>query len=605
MQRCFTSRRQSPSMVFSAKHLLNAPGTLVIDSLSGLANSNPRVKLDVQNKVLYQADINRSQVQIICGGGAGHEPAHAGFVGKGMLSAAVSGNIFASPNANQVLRAIELVDAPTLIVIKNYTGDILNFGLAKEKYLATHAEHADRVKFLVVGDDVSVTRTQGGLVGRRGLAGTVLVYKIAGALAAQGASLEQVHGYAQWLVNNMGTIGVGLDHCHVPGTDAREGHLNADEIEIGMGIHNEPGYQRLSPIPPLKELIPQLLDFVTSTSDKERVFVPFTGQGDSVVLLVNNLGAISPLELGAITKEATAAVTARGLKLERVISGTFMTSLNMPGFSLTILLLPRHGQPGSLASAEDILKLLDAPTDAPGWSWHACAPPNIDSHEQSSTTSGADEVAQPLTKLPATDKAKFDAAVRNACDALIAVEGEITRLDSIAGDGDCGLTLRSGAQGVLGEIKKGTVSGDDVIKSIISIAQACEKNMDGTSGALYSIWFSSLAQGLQTTKSNVADLKTWTEALSSTLDKLYTYTPARAPSRTLVDPLDAFVNALRGGKSIQESADAAAKATDATKDLPARAGRATYVESERLKGVIDPGAFGLKVILEQIAKAAA
>ncbi|KZV94602.1 dihydroxyacetone kinase [Exidia glandulosa HHB12029] len=591
-----------------AKHLLNAPGTLVTDALEGLTRTNPRVQLDVQNKVLYQTDLDRSKVALICGGGAGHEPAHAGFVGKGILTAAVSGNIFASPNASQVLRAIELVDTDTLIIIKNYTGDILNFGLAREKYLALHPERADRVKFLVVGDDVSVTRSQGGLVGRRGLAGTVLVYKIAGALAARGAPLQKVNAVAEWVASRLGTIGAGLDHCHVPGTEAREGHLGADEIEIGMGIHNESGYQRVTPIPPLKELIPNLLDLITSTSDKERSFVPFGqdgGKGDKVVLLVNNLGGLSELELSGIAQEATVAAHTRGLTLERVIVGTFMTSLNMPGFSLTILLLPRDGEDAP-ASAKEIVELLDEPADAPGWSWMPRAPPNMGT--TAAPTAGKDAIAEELKrakKLPASDPAAFDKAVRAACDALVAAEGEITELDSIAGDGDCGITLRNGAQGVLEQIDRDTVSGTDVVSAVISIAQACEAKMDGTSGALYSIWFSALAQGLQSssTDAKVADATVWRKALSSALEKLYTYTPARPPSRTLVDPLDAFVQTLSQNAGLREATDAAGKAAEKTKELPARAGRATYVESERLKGIMDPGAMGLKVAFEAIATA--
>lgn len=587
-------------MGFSTKHLLNAPASLVTEALQGLARTNPNVKLDVQNKVLYQADQDRSKVALICGGGAGHEPAHAGFVGKGVLTAAVSGNIFASPNASQVLRAIELVNTDTLIIIKNYTGDILNFGLAREKYLALHPESADRVKFLVVDDDVAVTRSQGGLVGRRGLAGTVFVYKIAGALAERGAPLEKVHAVAQWVTKNLGTIGAGLEHCHVPGTEAREGHLNADEIEIGMGIHNEPGYQRVSPIPPLNELLPNLLDLITNTSDKERAFVPFSANGgDSVVLLVNNLGGLSELELLGITHEATSAVKARGLTLERVIVGTFMTSLNMPGFSLTLLRLPRDGDDAPV-SAKEIVDLLAEPCDAPGWSWSAHVPPKFDSEQDISQA--PTEASKSARSLAAADPAVFEKAIKDACNALVENEREITRLDSIAGDGDCGLTLRSGAQGVLEQIEQGHISGKDVVRSVINISQACEAKMDGTSGALYSIWFSALAQGLQASKSEVADTKTWAQALNSALEKLYTYTPARPPSRTLVDPLDAFVRSLASSSDVQVAAIAAAKAAEATSNLAPRAGRATYVESERLKGIMDPGAMGLKVILEAIAR---
>lgn len=178
----------------------------------------------------------------------------------------------------------------------------------------------------------------------RGLAGTVLVYKIAGALAERGGGLDEVHNVAEWVSKNVGTIGVGLEHCHVslfnivrnhqvlstltqaqvPGTAAAQSHLSGSEIEIGMGIHNEPGNRRLSPIPPLNELVKQLLENVMSTTDPERSFIPFKGNGDKVVLLVNNLGGVSELELGGLVSEATNGLQERGAIIERVISGTFM-----------------------------------------------------------------------------------------------------------------------------------------------------------------------------------------------------------------------------------------------------------------------------------------
>ncbi|KAG8902809.1 Dihydroxyacetone kinase 2, partial [Tulasnella sp. 408] len=214
------------------KHLTNDPATLVVDSLKGLCLLNPHVCVDEKYKVLYKRSPPQDQVSLISGGGSGHEPAHAGFVGDGMLSAAVCGNIFASPNAAQIRRAIELVGNPkgTLIVVKNYTGDALNFGLASEQYKAAGGKGDVRV--LIVGDDVAVGRTQGGLVGRRGLAGTILVYKIASALSRSGASLDEVEAVGKQVAENIGTIGVGLEHCHVPGTEEAESHLGADEIEL-------------------------------------------------------------------------------------------------------------------------------------------------------------------------------------------------------------------------------------------------------------------------------------------------------------------------------------------------------------------------------------
>ncbi|KAH9840217.1 dihydroxyacetone kinase [Rhodofomes roseus] len=591
-------------MSVQSKHFLNAPENLVVESLQGLCALNPQIALDVADKVVYVAKQDRSKVALICGGGSGHEPAHAGYVGDGMLTAAACGTVFASPNTSQVRRAIDLVENEqgTVIIVKNYTGDILNFGLAKEQYAAQHPEKSDKVKFVIVGDDVAVGKTQGKIVGRRGLAGTCLVYKIAGALAKRGGSLDEVYAIAEYVAAHVGTIGVGLEHCHVPGTAAGDSHLAPSEIEIGMGIHNEPGNRRLAPVPPLADLVPQLLDLLTSTTDPERSFVPFKGK-DRVVLLVNNLGGTSELELPGVVRETRAALDKQGFVIERVLAGTFMTSLNMPGFSITLLLLP-DGSDSSAPSAESLLSLLDEKPDVPGWKWASAAAPAPPAEQIKQTAGTRPAGVSQSTKLRVEDAKAFDAAVRRACKAIIEAEPEITRMDSIAGDGDCGLTLKDGANGVLKALESGQITGEDVVGSVIAVSKVAEEQMGGTSGALYSIFFSALAQGLQTHHSGASTLSPvlWSAALSSALTKLYTYTRARPPSRTLVDPLDAFVNALASsrGADLTGAVDKAGAAALQTRNLEAKAGRSAYVEGDRLKKehIADPGAWGVKTILE-------
>ncbi|TBU44014.1 dihydroxyacetone kinase 1 [Dichomitus squalens] len=598
-------------MSSQSKHFLNDPETLVVDSLQGLCTLNPQLGLDKENKVVYVANQDRSKVALICGGGSGHEPSHAGFVGDGILTAAVCGSIFASPNPAQVRRAIDLTenDKGTVIIVKNYTGDILNFGLVREQYSAQHPQKADKVKFVIVGDDVAVGRTQGKIVGRRGLAGTCIVYKIAGALAKRGASLDEVHDTAQWVSSHVGTIGVGLEHCHVPGTAAPESHLGLDEIEIGMGIHNEPGHRRLSPVPPLNELLPQLVEFLTSTTDAERSFLPFKNDGsDRVVLLVNNLGGVSELELASIAGEARKALGAKGVKVERLISGTFMTSLNMPGFSITTLLLPASSESGKgTPDSSLLLSLLDEPAITPGWKWSSnSVPPETDKIPSGTKHEEAVTAVQDGVTIRAEDPKAFDAAVERACKALGEAEPEITRYDNIAGDGDCGLTLKAGAAAVLKDLKEGRITGEHVPKSVFAVAKVAEEQMGGTSGAIYSIFFSALALGLQAqhSQSQTITPEIWSSALSFALDKLYTYTRARPPSRTLVDPLAAFIETLASGKgsNTAEAVKAAADAALKTRDLEAKAGRSAYVEGDRLKQerIPDPGAWGVKVVLENL-----
>ncbi|THH21500.1 hypothetical protein EW146_g62 [Bondarzewia mesenterica] len=641
-------------MGIQTKHFINSPSALVLESLEGLCKINPHLSLDPVNKVVYLNHQDHSKVALICGGGSGHEPAHSGFVGEGMLTAAVCGNIFASPGSSQVRRGIDLVsnEKGTLIIVKNYTGDVLNFGLAKEQYAALNPRKADSVKFLVVGDDVAVGRTQGSIVGRRcvstssflksilrqhmppyilfiltfrsplspvrpiheregltmeihrGLAGVVLVYKIAGALARAGAELDEVYNVSEWVANHIATS--------VPGTAAASSDLKESEIEIGLGIHNESGNKRISPVPSLHDLVQQLLGLLLSTSDPERSFVPFTGKGDHVVLMVNNLGGLSELELCGIVREVESSLVGRQVGIARVLSGSFMTSLNMPGFSITLLQLPSEAE--SVPSADLILRLLDAPTSAPGWPWSSRAPPTrifAPSTAQSLATSDS-APGTGKVKLPAQDPKAFDAAIERACRALNAAEPEITRMDSIAGDGDCGLTLQTGANAVLEELKKGNAGGDDVVGTAIVVSNVAADKMGGTSGALYSrfwgdrIFFSALAQGLQSEadgKTRVATREVWAAALASALGRLYTYTRARPPSRTLVDPVAAFVDAFsKNPDDVSAAVSRAAEAAEKTRDVEAKAGRSAYVEGDRLRKerIPDPGAWGVKVVLEAV-----
>ncbi|KAJ1306662.1 hypothetical protein OPQ81_007657 [Rhizoctonia solani] len=578
------------------KHIVSSPSSLVVDALVGVSAANPNSTVDKQHKVLYLIEPDRSRVAIISGGGAGHEPAHAGFVGEGMLNAAVCGDIFASPNANQVKRALRLVenDKGTLMVVKSYTGDILNFGLAREQYCAENPSKINSLKFVVVGDDVSVGKKQGEIVGRRGLAGTILVYKIAGALAQQGANLEEVHGVAQFVADRLGTIAVGLEHCHVPGTEPGRTHLKEDEIEVGMGIHNESGHSRIRPIPTLPDLVDKLLRylFATPESDEDRAFLPWPKKGiaRNCVLLVNNLGGLSVLELSSAAKTIAEKISESGVNIERMLVGTYMTSLNMPGFSVTLLLLPQPHE-GNV-SKEKILELLDAPAKTSAWTWTSGAPPRSD-FSVSGAQVGRGTILQ-KDKIPVSNQ--FSDSVRRACNALVQAEPEITQMDQIVGDGDCGTTLKAGAEAVLDTLNKAEFASYGVVGSISHIGQIVGDAMGGTSGALYSIYLSALAQGLQNASTdNPSELtrRQYADAAAFALERLYTYTRARPPSRTLIDPLAAFVESLKDpGVHLDQAFEAAQRAAEDTKNLPARAGRAAYVNAEAVKGTCDPGAWG-------------
>ncbi|ORX36613.1 putative dihydroxyacetone kinase 1 [Kockovaella imperatae] len=580
-------------MTSGAKHLVNDPSNLVIESLRGLARLNPKIRLDEAQRVIYLPASDR--VSLLSGGGSGHEPAHAGFVGPGLLDAAVCGNIFASPNVAQIRRGIDLVtgDKGLLIVVMNYTGDALHFGLAAEQYRSKGGKGDVRV--LMVGDDVAVGREQGSIVGRRGLAGTILVYKIASAASDRGDDLDQVENVAKYVHARIGTLGIGLEHCHVPGTKGGESHLGASQYELGMGIHNEPGTSKHD-LSSVSELVASMLSKITDTTDKDRSFVPFRNDGtDEVVLYINNLGSISELELGGIANEAIQWLSKKGIKVRRAISGTFMTSLNMPGFSLTLMLLPGPNEPFTSAQ---ILELLDAPASAPGWKWTASEPGTLETQDkQPASTTVADNAS-----LAPADSQIFLDAITRACRSVIEAGPELTKQDQIAGDGDAGLTLEAGAKGILKAIETGNIDGKNVIRDIGTIAEVVEEDMGGTSGALYSIFFSGLGKGLRDaaksgSKSTTSEI--WSEAAQEALSILYKYTRARPPSRTLVDPLQAFIQALPE-LGLSKAADKAHTAADKTRELVAKAGRGAYVNQEDLKkrDVPDPGAWGVWRIVD-------
>ncbi|TYJ57598.1 hypothetical protein B9479_001680 [Cryptococcus floricola] len=545
------------------KHLLNTPQTLVVDSLKGLATVNPNVKLDEAQRVIYTPASDR--VALLSGGGAGHEPAHAAFVGPGLLSAAISGSVFASPNVAQIRRGLELVtrEKGGLVVVMNYTGDALHFGLAAEQHRS--AGKVGDVRVLLVGDDVAVGREQGSIVGRRGLAGTILVYKVASALSDKGESLDAVEDIAKYVASRLGSLGV-------PGTRAGESHLSAKEIELGMGIHNEPGTSKLD-LSTVANLVSHMLTQITDTKDKDRSFVPFNNDGtDEVVLLVNNLGAISELELGGITNEAAKWLQANNIKLRRVLAGTYMTSLNMPGFSLTLLLLPSASEK-STYSSEQILEYLDAPASAPGWSFYAAQEPGV----------------------IASDAQSLLSAITRACNALIAAEPELTEQDQIAGDGDAGLTLEAGAKGVLKAIEQGRLSGKNVIDDVRVIAEVVEEDMGGTSGALYSIFFAGLGKGLRdqaAAGAKITSPEIWSKAAADALTTLYKCKSITYTHHTFIASLPS--------KGLSSSAEDALAAADKTKELVAKAGRGAYVNQEDLKKreVPDPGAWGIWRIVD-------
>ncbi|KAK4992728.1 hypothetical protein LTR66_004835 [Elasticomyces elasticus] len=368
-------------------HFINDPADAINEALTGLTYLDPSLSYSPDYKVVYRSDLasfRDSHVTTIGFSGGGHEPMFGGFVGPNFLSAYVSGNIFASPTAAQIFEAIRLCQPSegkegkgTLVVCGNYTGDILNAGLA-----ITRAQmRGYRVKFVPVGDDVAVGRKKGGKVGRRGLSGHLIALKIACALAQRGESLERVGEVMEYVAANVGTVGVAFDRVALPNatlTDLQM--LPPATIELGMGAHGEPGLRQISPVPSPSALVSQMLDLITDTSDTDRAFVPFSSATSSsryppsgtgpapdneVVLLLNSLGSTSDEVLARFAELAVAELERRGLVVRRLTLGPLVTSLKMSGFGVTVWRLPPEN--GECIDRSEAVDLWDSRVDVVAW----------------------------------------------------------------------------------------------------------------------------------------------------------------------------------------------------------------------------------------------
>jgi len=310
----------------------------------GMVKAYPRhlKKLDCGN-VVVRAEKKEGKVALISGGGSGHEPAHGGFVGTGMLDAAVAGPVFTSPTPDQIYEGIKAVatDAGVLMIVKNYTGDVMNFEMAAEM-----AEmEGITVKHVVTNDDVAVKDSLY-TIGRRGVAGTVFVHKIAGAMAETGADLDKVQATAQKVIDNVRTMGAAIEPCTVPAAGKPGFTLSDDEMEIGIGIHGEPGTHR-EPVKKADEIVDMLLNQILEDIDYS---------GSEVAVMINGAGGTPLMELYIINNRVSDVLAEKGIRIHKTFVGEYMTSIEMQGFSISLLRLD-----------DEMKQLLDAKADTPAW----------------------------------------------------------------------------------------------------------------------------------------------------------------------------------------------------------------------------------------------
>jgi len=559
------------------KKLINAPSGVVREMLEGVAAMNAGIALLGDANVIVRADLPapaQRKVAVLSGGGSGHEPAHAGYVGRGMLTAAVAGEVFTSPDTDSVLAAIKAASgvAGALLIVKNYTGDRLNFGLAAE---LARAEGIP-VEIVVVADDValreSVPRER-----RRGIAGTVLVHKIAGAAAERGLALAEVARLARRAADNIASMGISLGACTLPAVGKPGFELGEDEIEVGLGIHGEPGVRRMA-MRPVDELVGLVLDAIHADRP--------LSSGERVGVLVNGLGATPPMELSIIAHVALSQLAARGVAVERAWSGSLLTALDMPGFSLSLIALD-----------DELLGLLDDATEVATWPGAGLTRGRARIIESPAAAIAADSDAD----APATTQgAQVQTRAIRAAHALIAAEAQLTELDAIAGDGDLGASMQRGAEAILALPAQRFSNASD---ALAALGDALRRAIAGSSGPFYATGLLRASRRLGGIAAPTA--ADWADAFALAVASIRELGGANPGDRTMVDALQAAAESFSSGvnqgellaSAWEQAVQAALAATEATKTMLPRAGRASYL-GERVLGHPDAGAVAVTVWMQ-------
>ncbi|WP_243557051.1 dihydroxyacetone kinase subunit DhaK [Priestia megaterium] len=580
------------------KKIINKPEDVVLEMCKGMVLAHPELNLIEKYKVIKKDQINKSKVSIISGGGSGHEPAHAGYVGKGMLDAAVCGDVFASPSQIQIYQAIKETasDKGTLLVIKNYSGDMMNFKNAA--YLAE--EDGIEVDYVKVDDDIAV---QDSLytVGRRGVAGTVLVHKIAGAAAERGYDLPKVKEAAENAIANVKSIGFGLTSCTVPAKGTPTFEIAEDEMEFGVGIHGEPGIRR-EKIISADELAER-----TVTSLLKEVGIE-DGKGE-VAVLINGFGSTPLQELYLLNHSVIRELSRRNVTIARTFVGNYMTAIDMAGASISIMKLD-----------ENLKSLLSEECDTPALKIKGEVP--AVTYDEIIGTAEAPKVSYEVQ----TNK-EYSIVTENRLtlnniifmvdqmsECIIRNEVSFCELDSHAGDGDFGMSVAKGFKQLKAEWHEILENKSNDIGNFL---EACSiVIMEHCGGASGPIWGSAFrAAGKNTESKTELTLTEFAEMIQASVKGIQA-TGERSFGRgavvgdkTLIDALVPYADTLTSSAAEDESlkhalvkaAEAAVEGAKSTEQIVARMGRAGTV-GERSLGYPDAGAHGLGVIFTEVAQ---
>lgn len=537
------------------KRFINDEGSIVQDSVDGLIWSTENLaRLDgyPDIKVVYRTDWSKDKVALISGGGAGHEPMHGGFVGQGLLTAAISGETFASPSIDAVLAAIVQVTGPKgcLLVIKNYTGDRLNFTLAAQK---ARSIYGLQVETVIVKDDVATSA-------ERGICGTLFVHKVAGAMSEEGKSLADIKTQVEQVIRDSVSLGVSMSVVRRLKAES----IGLKKMEVGLGIHGEPG-ARTEAMASAKAIVEMLMEGLAQGRSSKGLPEPT----DGLICMINNLGGVPPQEMCILVAELMRSKWGSSVKL--LIGPAFLcTSLDMNGISLS--LLPYSSQ---------LAPWIQAPVACSAWP-KAVAPqfPEPAPVKVKDCFEGVS---------PSSDE-NVKAILEKACKALIEAKAELDRLDSKVGDADCGSTMAKAASSILEKQEQLPMADPKAFCACLS--DLLGKTMGGSSGVLLSIMFMGMSSHLDGSNS-------WSSgpaALKAGLQAMMDAGGAAPGARTMLDALVPAADALVEQKGLAGAAAAAKEGTEKTKSMKPKAGRSENVPESVLKGVPDPGAKAVELV---------
>ena len=595
------------------KKIMNTAESFVYDMCHGLAKAHPELEFVEKYKVVKKKVVDRNKVTLISGGGSGHEPAHAGFVGTGMLDAAVCGDIFASPSQIQVYNALKLTASKkgTLMIVKNYSGDCMNFNNAG----ALAKDDGIEVDAVYVNDDIAVKDSLY-TVGRRGVAGTVFVHKIAGAAAEQGKSLSEVKAVAEKVIANIRSFGFALTSCTVPAAGSPTFEIGEDEMEFGVGIHGEPGRKREKLIS-ADELAARIVPDIAE--DLKLV------KGEEIALLINGFGGTPLQELYLFNNSVTNELEKAGVKIYKTLVGNYMTSIDMAGASVTFLRLD-----------DELKSYLDYPVSTPAITWGGSSKEDIAAREAIAALAKAlnvtpaafskkEAVAEEAAAVEEDEGKTYKFAgkavigekintpgmgklIKLMADIIIENEVPFCKADR-CGDGDFGMSIAKGFKQLKADWdtrKKG-----DIGEFLVSCSEIIMEYCGGASGPIWGSAFRYAGKAVQGKKEiELKDLaaifQAAVEGVQETGRKSFGK-GAVVGDKTLIDALvpaaDALSEAAGKGMKMKDAMKASAKAAvagaEATKYIQAKMGRAGVTDSE---GYPDAGAYGLGVIFTEIVK---